>query len=144
MRSLLLIAAFGLLFAGAGRARAEENVLRVVVSGVTSSRGHVRVEICPAKDFLKDCPYGGAAPSTLGTTVVMIRGVPPGVYAAQVYQDKNDNNTVDRDFLGIPSEGVGFSNDAPIRMRAPSFRAAAFTYAGGESSISLRLRHFIN
>jgi uncharacterized protein (DUF2141 family) len=119
------------------------NTLQVVVSGVPSSRGHVRVDICPQHDFLTDrCQYSGAAPSQTGTTVVTIQNLPPGVYAAQAYHDKNDNNKVDRNLLGIPTENVGFSNDPPVHLHAPKFRSAAFTYPGGETSISLRLRHF--
>jgi uncharacterized protein (DUF2141 family) len=117
------------------------NVLRVVVSGVTSSLGYVRVDVCRQQDFLTDyCPYKGATPSQTGSTVVAIPDVPPGVYAVQAYQDKNDNKVVDRDLLGIPSESVGFSNNPAIGLHAPSFHTAAFSYAGGESSISLRLR----
>ncbi|HXA40580.1 MAG TPA: DUF2141 domain-containing protein [Phenylobacterium sp.] len=121
---------------------AASNTLNIAVSGVNSAKGHVRVDICHAEEFLKDCRYGGAAPSEPGVTVVTVTDLPPGVYAVQAYQDKNDNHTVDRDFLGLPTEGVGFSNDAPIRMQPPTFGSAAFSYAGGQQTIALRLRHF--
>ena len=146
LRVATLLAATLVLFAGGGPVYGlpGPSVIRVIVTGVTSSRGHIRVDICTRQTFLKDCVYSGAAPSVPGTTVVLVQGVPPGVYAAQVYQDKNDNHQVDRDMLGIPSEGVGFSNDAPIRLSPPSFNAAAFTYAGGEKTISLQLRRFFH
>jgi uncharacterized protein (DUF2141 family) len=118
------------------------NVLHIVISGVTSAKGHIRVAICPAEEFLKDCRYGGAAASAPSVTTVTVTDLPPGIYAAQAYQDKNDNHVVDRNLLGLPTEGVGFSNDAPIHLRAPTFYSAAFTYAGGEQTIALRLRHF--
>lgn len=118
-------------------------VLRVAVSGVKSTRGHVRVDVCPPKDFLKDCPYGGAAPAVRGVTVVLVTGLPPGDYAVQVYQDENDNHSVDRNFLGFPREPIGFSNNAPIRFAPPAFRDAALAFSGGDESISLRLRHFL-
>jgi uncharacterized protein (DUF2141 family) len=121
-----------------------QNVLRIAVAGVDSMRGHVRVDVCPVSDFLKDCRYGGAAPATTGVTVVVVKDLPPGTYAAQAYQDGNDNHSVDRNFLGLPTEGVGFSNNAPIGLHPPSFGAAAFGYAGGEQTISFKLRHFIN
>ena len=119
-----------------------QNVLRIAVAGVRSPRGHIRVDVCPVSDFLKDCRYGGAAPATLGVTVVIVKDLPPGTYAAQAYQDGNDNNSVDRNILGLPTEGVGFSNDAPIGLHPPSFWAAAFSYAGGHHTISFKLRHF--
>jgi uncharacterized protein (DUF2141 family) len=119
-----------------------QNVLRIAVGGVHSTRGHIRVDVCPVNDFLKDCRYGGAAPATPGITVVVVKDLPPGTYAAQAYQDGNDNHSVDRNILGLPTEGVGFSNNAPIRLHPPSFGAAAFNYAGGEQTISFKLHHF--
>ncbi len=119
-----------------------QNVLRVAVAGVRGARGHVRVDVCPLSDFLKDCRYGGAAPATPGVTVVIVKDLPPGTYAAQAYQDGNDNYLVDRNILGVPTEGVGFSNDAPIGLGPPSFWAAAFSYAGGHQTITFKLRHF--
>jgi uncharacterized protein (DUF2141 family) len=50
---------------------------------------------------------------------------------------------VDRNFIGLPTEGVGFSNNAPVPFSGPSFREAAFTYAGGEQTISLKLRRYL-
>jgi uncharacterized protein (DUF2141 family) len=119
-----------------------QNVLRVVVQGVKSARGHVRVDVCPVSDFLKDCRYGGVAPATPGVTTVIVKDLPPGIYAAQAYQDANDNHSVDRNILGLPTEDVGFSNNAPIGLHPPSFGAAAFSYVGGEQTISFKLRHF--
>jgi uncharacterized protein (DUF2141 family) len=118
------------------------HVLHVVITGVNSSRGHVRVDVCRAEEFLKDCAFSGAATAVRGVTVVDVANLPPGTYAVQAYQDKNDNHTVDRDLLGLPIEGVGFSNDAPIRLRPPTFKAAAFAYDGGEQTITFPLHHF--
>jgi uncharacterized protein (DUF2141 family) len=119
-----------------------QNVLRIVIGGVNNPHGHIRVDVCPANDFLKSCRYGGAAPATPGVTVVVVKDLPPGTYAAQAYQDGNDNHSVDRNILGLPTEGVGFSNNAPVRFHPPSFGAAAFNYSGGEQTISFNLRHF--
>ena len=40
----------------------------------------------------------------------------PGVYAAQAFHDENMNDKVDRNVLGLPTVGIGFSNDAPFRF----------------------------
>ena len=72
-----------------------------------------------------------------------MRDLPPGVYAVQAYDDRNDNRRVDRNLLGLPTEAIGFSNDAPVGLHGPSFKAASFTFAGGEQTIELRLRRFL-
>ena len=117
----------------------------VTVTGVRDNQGVVRVAICPRADFLHPhCPYVGRVPSEPGSVAVMINGVPPGLYAAQAYQDANDNGALDRNWLGLPKEGMGFSNDAPMRLGPPSFGDAAFTLGPGSAAISFRLEYFSN
>jgi len=117
--------------------------LQIVVWNLKKALGTVRVAICTPATFLKtDCPWEGVAQATPQGAVVTIAGLPPGTYAAQVFQDENDNHQVDRNLLGVPKEGVGFSNDAPILLKAPSFAAASFEYAGDGMTLRVKLRHF--
>ena len=116
-------------------------VLRVVVTNVRRALGHVRVEVCTPAEFLKTCEHGGAAPAVVGTTVVEVHDLPPGRYAIQAYLDENDNREVDQNFLGIPKEGVGFSNDAPFGLGPPTFRRAAFAHGDAADEVTLRLRY---
>jgi uncharacterized protein (DUF2141 family) len=137
-----LTAAVGLaLLVAAPPARAA--MVEVAVTGVTDTRGHVRVELCTRDTFLtQDCPYQGAAPATVGATVVRIAQVPPGVYAAQAFHDETDQGVIHQNILGVPRERVGFSNDAPVHVRGPRFRDAAFLVGDEVQRITLRLRRF--
>jgi len=117
--------------------------VEVVVTNVKKAVGTMRVAICTRQTFLKDCaPYEANAPARVPTTTVVVNGLPPGEYAAQVFQDENDNHEVDRGLLGVPREGIGFSNDAPIKMASPKFNDAAFQVSG-PTSIRITLRHMI-
>lgn len=51
--------------------------------------------------------------------------LPPGVYAVTVFHDENANGEFDFNFIGLPKEGYGFSNDAKGFLTAPSFEAAS-------------------
>ena len=56
--------------------------------------------------------------------------LPPGAYALTVYHDKNSNGQLDKNFLLLPTERYGFSNNARIMMFfLPSFGAARFVMA---------------
>ena len=57
-----------------------------------------------------------------------IEDVPPGEYALLVYHDENNNNRIDKNFIGIPKEPVGFSNGYQPKG-PPSYQRAAFTLA---------------
>jgi uncharacterized protein (DUF2141 family) len=117
--------------------------LQVAVTGVRNAKGVVHVDICTPETFLKDCAWSGEAPARAGTTIVTITGLPPGRYAAQGTHDENSNGKVDRGLFGIPKEGVGFSNDAPIRLAPPKLSEALFDFAGAATPrITFKLRYF--
>lgn len=121
----------------------ETGTLRIVVTEVRVARGHVHVAVCPQAVFLKDaCVYKAIVPAKQGETTAIIAGMPPGTYAAQVYFDENDNDELDRNFIGIPREGVGFSNNPSFTFRAPSFADTSFAYDGVSGAISVRLRYY--
>lgn len=114
--------------------------VEIAVTGVTEARGHVRVELCTKDTFLTStCPYQGDAPATIGATVVKIAEVPPGEYAAQVFHDETDQGVVHQNLLGIPREKIGFSNDAPVHLRGPRFREAAFSVGSELQRITLKV-----
>ena len=118
--------------------------LTVRVENVRNDKGRVHIDICPEAKFLKDdCPWSAIAPAHSGTTIVTAHDIPPGRYAVQAFHDENSNDKVDRALFGIPKEGVGFSNDAPIHLSAPKFAAAAFDFAGPEQTIRLKMRYFL-
>ena len=56
--------------------------------------------------------------------------LPEGVYAIGIFVDVNRNNRMDRNFIGIPKEQYGFSNDARGSFGPPSFAEASFTVSG--------------
>ena len=138
------VGAAGLVWAcAAGAGRAEDASITFVVNGLRFSGGSVRVDVCTQATFLKsECPFSGAAPAVKGETSVTVEGVPPGVYAAQIYHDWNDNHRVDRQALGIPREGLAFSNDAPLGLRGPSFERASFVHTEDPQTFTVQLHHF--
>ena len=56
--------------------------------------------------------------------------LPAGTYAIGIFVDANYNNEMDRNFLGMPKEQYGFSNDAKGSFGPPSFDDASFTVSG--------------
>lgn len=137
---ILSIAALALLIGAAPPG----GTLTIQVGNVRNDKGRVHVDVCPEARFLKDgCRYAGEARSVVGTTTVVVHGLPPGRYAAQAFHDENSNGEVDRALFGIPKEGVGFSRDAPIRFSPPKFADAVFVFDGQSQTMRFNLRYFI-
>lgn len=68
-------------------------------------------------------------------------GIAPGTYALGVIHDENLNGKLDANWLGVPSEGYGFSNDARATLGAPSFSAASFAYGGESLALTIRMNY---
>lgn len=67
--------------------------------------------------------------------------IPPGRYALAVVHDENMNGKLDVQWLGIPTEGYGFSNDAKALLGAPTFSDASFPYDGRNLDLTIRLNY---
>ena len=71
------------------------------------------------------------------------KGVKPGRYAIALLHDENSNGKADRALSMIPKEGFGFSRDAKVRMGPPSFKSAAFDYAGSGARMTIKMRYLL-
>jgi len=74
--------------------------------------------------------------------VLDIAGLAPGVYAVSAIHDENDNRKLDKSFIGMPTEGVAFSNNAKIAFGPPKFEKVRF-HVEGETTQTMRMRYFL-
>jgi uncharacterized protein (DUF2141 family) len=58
-----------------------------------------------------------------------------------VIHDENMNGKLHTNWLGIPAEGYGFSNDAQGVVGAPSCSAAGFPYDGRNLDLTMSLHY---
>jgi uncharacterized protein (DUF2141 family) len=119
------------LLLSAAAARAEDAaVLTVKVDHISSRGGNLRLALYDRKSFSDDNADPVAdrvVPAVPYSVSVTFDGVPPGSYAIKMFQDANKNEKFDFNWLGIPAERYGFSNNAKpnwMRLSAPSFDAA--------------------
>jgi uncharacterized protein (DUF2141 family) len=109
------------LAAPAAAEPAEHGELVVLVSGVRSTRGSVRIKVHHHdRDFpaSKDVIARKLVPADSATVSFAFSALPHGTYAVV--------SSLDRGLLGRPVEGLGFSNGARVRFGPPSFADAAF------------------
>lgn len=136
--SLLL----GLATVGSGLDRAstaaaqEGETLVFTVSGLRSNTGTLRGGIYASADHWTEVGHQVSVctgPVRGGSARCVIHPPGPGRYAFAFYHDADDDNQLDRDLVGIPQEGYGFSNNARPGLSAPSFDSASFAVAAGET-----------
>jgi uncharacterized protein (DUF2141 family) len=67
--------------------------------------------------------------------------IPSGTYTLAVIHDENMDGKLGTNWLGVPTEGYGFSKDAKALMGAPSFDAASFPYNGRNLDLTISLHY---
>jgi uncharacterized protein (DUF2141 family) len=123
----------------------ERVALTVRVHGLSSDRGQVAVALFASAEAFPDqkkALAGQLAKIEKGRANVRFAGLRPGRYAVAVLHDENRNSKMDFNFLGMPLEGYGFSNDASAPFGPPSFQAAAFQLRPRDSFVTVRARYF--
>jgi uncharacterized protein (DUF2141 family) len=68
--------------------------------------------------------------------------LPAGTYAVAVMHDQNNDLKLNRNLLGMPIEGFGFSRNPEVSTSAPKFSAAAFLVAGPITNTQIQLKYF--
>jgi len=66
--------------------------------------------------------------------------VPEGSYAVSIGHDLNGNKRVDTNFIGLPTEQWGVSNNARPNLRAPRFDEAMFKVAADAKEMVIDIK----
>jgi uncharacterized protein (DUF2141 family) len=66
--------------------------------------------------------------------------VPEGSYAVSIGHDLNGNKRVDTNFVGLPTEPWGVSNNARPTLRAPRFDEAVFKIAADAKEVVIDIK----
>jgi uncharacterized protein (DUF2141 family) len=133
MKYLLTAAA---LLMTANALAAEPNNLRIVATNVKTDEGKIYVWVYDKKDDWLSDRYRtqksiAVAGNRQGDRVTMELLLPAGEYALSVFQDVNDDGKLERNFIGLPKEPAGLSNNLRPKFGPPKYKDAAFKLATG-------------
>jgi uncharacterized protein (DUF2141 family) len=119
--------------------------LTVHVTGARNAKGQIRAALFQsAKGFPGDASQAiqtqaaDIDPQSLSAQIVFT-GLHEGVYAVSVFHDENMNRKLDKNFLGIPKEGYGASNNPKKKMGPPDFEETKFQLSGAGQPLEIRL-----
>jgi uncharacterized protein (DUF2141 family) len=99
--------------------------LQVTVKNIKGHKGDILVGLFDNdKDFPRNAMDGKVTKASGNEVTVVFENVKPGKYAVSVLHDANRNKDLDKNKLGIPKEGFGFSNNAMGAIGPPSFEKA--------------------
>lgn len=108
--------------------------LIVEIHGIKSAKGDIIVNVYNSKktwmeedkkDILKQHIVALDDSLTKGVLTTTIE-LPEGEYGLHIYQDWDQNQEMDSNWIGIPKEPVATSNNAKGSMGPPSYKDAKF------------------
>lgn len=71
---------------------------------------------------------GVIQPLTDNKCIIIIENLKQGKYSFRYFHDENENENLDTNWLGIPKEGFGFSNNAEVFFSPPLFEKTIFEF----------------
>ena len=128
--------------------REATTAVHVTVQNVRSSDGAVTALLYNDNpdDFLKEGRGVDKARvlAQEGETSICLLAPKPGTYSVALYHDENGNKKFERNFLGIPSEGYGFSRTPGFAFSAPDVDEVAFELGEAPAQLDISLRYLVN
>jgi uncharacterized protein (DUF2141 family) len=103
--------------------------LRVIITGFANDGGNCRFALDNSREVFEseDSVFiGKVLPIVNNEVVLKIDSLKYGTYAIKVFHDENGNEEIDTNFLGIPTEDYGYSNNASGWFGPPSWESAMF------------------
>jgi uncharacterized protein (DUF2141 family) len=140
-RSCVFSAALVVAALAGGGARAADLVVKVTGLGEPLGQVGCTLFASPAGFPMDDT---GARvmwqPADAKGVVCRFSNVAEGSYAVSIGHDLNGNKKVDTNFLGLPTEQWGVSNNARPLMRAPRFDEAAFKVLADSKEVVIEIK----
>jgi uncharacterized protein (DUF2141 family) len=121
--------------------------LTVHVTGARNVKGKIRAALFQgAEGFPNDASHAlhtqtADIDAQTFKAQIVFTDLPVGVYAVSVFHDENMNQKLDKNFMGVPKEGYGASNNPKKKMGPPSFEETKFQLRGTEQSLEIELRY---
>lgn len=113
-----------------------QHKLEITITGIEKVKGTVLVAVYNSEDsFMKKHTLSAKQKVFDKQVTVVIDNVHAGDYAISTFHDENDNEKLDTNFVGIPNEPYGFSNDAKGSFGPPSFDKAKVKVAGDKKIV---------
>jgi uncharacterized protein (DUF2141 family) len=94
-----------------------------------------------AATLLTTLSFAKQPPAGTGNLTVMVKHIRNSTYAAAAFHDENSDKKVNSNFIGIPKEGIGVSNNVKGRFGPLKFDDAKFTFSQPTQTITISLTY---
>ena len=121
--------------------------LTVEIAGLSETKGQVCLSLFSSGKGFPDSKADAVNTQCVKITDKLLEvtfdNLQPRTYAVAVFWDNNEDEELNRNFLGIPTEKFGFSSNPVIRTGPPKFGESAVMVVGKNTRISIQLQSLL-
>lgn len=117
--------------------------LTLRISNIPDGGGRIMIQVLGSQAAFDDREAPTASiilPASRDTLEVSTTALTPGTYGVRVMHDRNGNDELDGNLVGMPTEPWGFSNNAGGTFGPPGWEAVRFEL-DGDLVQEIRLNH---
>lgn len=116
----------------------QTGTIKIFVPNVSGTEGKVIFGLYSENTFMKKEPdFGVASEINNGTSQAIFTEVPAGSYAIIVIHDENNNQKMDFETNGLPTEDYGTSGEMNL-YGPPIWESSKFDFDGTEKDMEIR------
>ncbi|MFD1551667.1 DUF2141 domain-containing protein [Putridiphycobacter roseus] len=140
MKRSIIILCLSTIFLGSSFKSAENHLVKVYLKNIVAEKGTAYVNIYTSEGFPKsDKQLQRKSVKITGNTAYVTFSVPNGNYAIAMYHDVNDNDQMDKNWIGYPLEPYGFSRNFKPTISEPDFTDCNFTVKNASKTLTINL-----
>lgn len=111
-----------------------QNTIEVEINNFDSNKGVALIGLYNTESSFLVEEYQGLEADVRDKKVILsFTDIPDGTYAISVFHDEDENGELTTNFIGIPKEAYGSSNNAPSNFGPPKWKDAKFEVRNGQT-----------
>lgn len=119
----------------------EKGNIIVTVTNIKNTNGYVKIALMNKEKQFKEKNYFRKAKAKIvnNTSIYTFKNIPHGEYVISCFHDEDNDNKIKTNFIGIPKEGVGLSNNPKMKFGPPKFKDGVFILKNKNKQIKISL-----
>ena len=119
--------------------------LTIVLTGFENNNGLVWISVVNSEQGYVDehKAFCGIRSKIANKRVeVVLKGIPYGEYGIRTYHDDDGSGSLNKNFLGIPKDAYGFSNNARDLTGTPSYDKVRFKLNASAVTVNITVKKY--
>ena len=132
--AILFISLLSSIQASANGTDKELRALVLLLKNIKSEQGKIYIAVFnDERSFMKSRYKEEAVTVNSLDDIEVELKLPDGKYAISIFHDTNNNGKLNTNFMGIPKEPYGFSNNPKTTFGPPNFEKASFDLSANQT-----------